>query len=357
MSKTAQDQWSAIQTQVNERLRQYCEEQQKSASERNHAEGRLWELLSDVVLAGGKRLRPYLVMLAYRAYGGKDEKKILDVAAAWELLHQAMLIHDDIIDRDYMRHGQLNVAGKLHKTYTNAPNTLDREHFANSGALLAGDLALSSSYQLFLRSNFDQTELYEAIRGLGNTVSTVIGGELLDTEAVMESIGSTDSTLIAEMKTASYSFVGPLQCGARLAGASDKELRSLAELGKALGIAFQLSDDILGLFGNEEETGKSNSSDIYEGKRTVLVQYAMESNDPTEKAVIESTLGNLDADHEQIEQFRYVIKSTGALDRTQDLVSTHLDRADELLEELSITDREMLEELERLIQKLRQRKS
>lgn len=327
------------------------------ATSRNAAEARLWHHLTEVVLAGGKRLRPYLITLTYEAFGGSQTGRVIDVAAGWELLHQAMLIHDDIIDRDYTRHAQLNVAGRLQKEYKNAATKIDRDHYANSGALLAGDLALSSAYQLIFNAGFPSSVTRSVTQLLGSSIAIVIGGELLDTEAVMEPLGSTDSLLIADLKTASYSFVGPLQCGAILAGASQQDIKKLGEIGSCLGIAFQLSDDVLGLFGDEKITGKSNSSDVHEGKRTILVQYTLDACTPEQKSFVTKVLGNPEATAQQVSDFRDLVESTGARAKTEDLIGQQLDRADAALDELAISDRTFIEQYELIVTKLRQRKS
>lgn len=356
MSSLAKGHWSDVRTQVDKRLAAYCHDQRTLAQTRNPAEARLWDLASEVIMAGGKRLRPYLVVLAYETFGGTEAKKIIDTATAWEMLHQAMLMHDDIIDRDYMRHGQLNVAGLLQKQYT-IPNATDRDHFANSGALLAGDLALSSAYQLFLDSGLPTPQLHDALKAFGTSIDTVIGGELLDTEAVMDALGTTDSLLIAELKTASYSFVGPLQSGAILAGASTKDLTLLLELGTALGIAFQLCDDMLGLFGDEKVTGKSNSGDVREGKRTLLLQYTFEAVDEEQQTFIIKTVGNPEASDEDVEAFRKLVESTGAKTKVEMLIGQYIQEADSFAEKLAAKNADFAARYAMLSEKLRQRKA
>lgn len=358
MSQMTQEHLERVRSEVNSCLLDFCAEQRGIAATRSEAEARLWGILTDVIMAGGKRLRPYLVLLAYEGYGGTERDKIIKVAAGWEILHQAMLVHDDIIDRDYTRHGEPNVSGQLQEIYAeNSITPEDCDHYANSGALLAGDLALSSAYQLFLQSQFDPGVLLPACRLLGGTINTVIGGELLDTEAVMQPIESTDSLLIAELKTASYSFVGPMQCGALLAGANENELAKLNSIGIALGVAFQLSDDLLGVFGDEKVTGKSISSDIHEGKRTLLVQYALEASGDDDRAFLATILGNPLATSDQIERFRKILKTSGAKEKVEKLVEMYLEQADDSLESLGIQGREFTERYEFLIAKLRQRKS
>lgn len=355
--QAAQQQWDAVRQQVDQRLEEYCEVQRLMAAQRSPVEERLWRLLSEVSLAGGKRLRPHLIVLSYKAFGGELNPGIIDVGTGWELLHQGLLIHDDIIDRDYVRHGAPNIAGHLQKFYKHAPNQTERNHYADSGALMAGDIALSSAYQLLLHSGFPAERILQAATILGDTTAAVAGGELLDTEAVMDPIGTTDSIQIAELKTASYTFIGPLKTGALLAGANKVSLQKLAELGTALGIAFQLSDDILGLFGDEHVTGKSVSSDVHEGKRTLLLKYAFEVANAQQKTLIEKTVGNLQATDAQIAEFRNLVIQTGARAKVEALIEDYLQQGDVVMRDLSGVDSSFADSYEFFVAKLRKRKS
>lgn len=349
--------WQHAQARINEHLANHLENCREQAQSRNSAEARLWELLANVTLMGGKRLRPYLVTWAYEAFGGRNKEAILNPAIAWELLHQGLLIHDDIIDRDYVRHSHPNVAGQLQKYYTQRGLTLDADHFALSGALLAGDLAYAAAYQLLGASNFEPELIQKCNAVLSEQFMSVIGGELLDTEAALESPTTTNSLLIAKFKTASYSFVGPLQTGAILADAPTDALEELTGLGTALGIAFQLSDDLLGLFGDKSQTGKSNDSDVHEGKRTLLIQYALQAASKLERKMIEATLGNAQATAEQVDQIRAVVTATGARDKVQELVDDYLDKAEAIIDALALKDQACKAYYEFLIGKLRRRVS
>lgn len=349
--------WQAARTHIDEHLKEYLSERTALAKKRNPAEARLWSLLADVTLTGGKRLRPYLVMWAYQAFGGHDQDSILNPAIAWELLHQGLLIHDDIIDRDYVRHAHPNVAGQLQKYYAKQDPHVDANHFALSGALLAGDLAYSGAYELLIRSDFEPQLLQQCSHVLTENFMTVIGGELLDTEAVLEPLHDTDSLLVAELKTASYSFVGPLQTGAILAGAPPTALPKLKKLGIALGIAFQLSDDLLGLFGDESQTGKPNDSDVHEGKRTLLIQYALQAASASDQNTVENTLGDASATPAAVERVRAIVVATGARKKVEQLIDEYLDQTQDIIERLPITDDSCKTYYEFLIGKLRRRVS
>jgi len=266
---------SEIQTNTVTIITDYCQQQARSAASIAEEYSELWNVIDSVVSAGGKRLRPYLTVLAYEASGGTNQTAIDRAAAAWELLHACLLIHDDIIDRDYTRHGESNVAGQYQAAYQAIP---DGQHIANSVALIAGDMALSGAYQLANSSGFEPAVINQFITRLNTTIAIVAGGQFLDTTAVMRPISSVDSQTINYAKTAAYSFVGPLCSGAELANAPKESLESLALIGTALGHGYQLADDLLGVFGDSTTTGKPNDSDLREAKRTLLLTKAWEAD-------------------------------------------------------------------------------
>lgn len=253
---------------IDDYLKKLCAKNADEAQKIGVGYEQLWREIGNYFSGGGKRLRPYLTLLIYQAYGGKNPKKVLPAAAAWELLHGCLLIHDDIIDRDDLRHGHPNISG----TYKQFYSARDREHLALSTALIAGDLALSSAYQVVAESTLTAAQKQVMFGELSKAVLTVAGGELLDFQAVEQEIQDVDTDIIAQTKTAEYSFCGPMLSGAKLAVASEDELVKIHKLGLNLGIGYQLSDDLLGVFGDQAKTGKPVDSDLREGKRTKLIQ-------------------------------------------------------------------------------------
>lgn len=336
--KTDEASQDHVRTQVNQVLDQFCQQQIKSNA--NHTTSKLlWQTLTKVVAGGGRRMRPYLVALAYQGCGGKANPAIIQVGAGWEMLHQGLLMHDDIIDRDYIRHGQRNVAGEYRQLYsTLTSNQADAAHYANSAALLAGDLALSSAYQLVLTSNLAPEQKLAVSEILGQAASRVCGGELQDSASVMDPIGVTDSLEIAELKTASYSFVGPLQTGALLAGTNQAIIKKFTDLGIATGIAFQLKDDLLGLFGDTKSTGKSNDGDVREGKRTLLLKYAYQAASKSQKQLIDEAVGNPRASNRQIQAFRDVVVQTGAKKQVEAVIQGYARQAQAIVETIPFKD-------------------
>ncbi len=237
--------------------------------------------------AGGKRIRPHLARLAHAACDGSPDDDILAVATSWELLHGCMLMHDDIIDRDDKRHGQPNISGVYRRTYR---QSADAQHFADSTALIAGDLALSAAHHIVMASRLDNTVKQLIQQQLEAATFAVAGGELLDVQATLDDPKTADTTTIAHYKTAEYSFCGPLVSGALLAGGNEEALASLRDFGTAVGTAYQLVDDVLGVTGDETATGKPSDSDIREGKRTEVLRQTYLHVDAADRRMLDTTL-------------------------------------------------------------------
>jgi geranylgeranyl diphosphate synthase type II len=315
----------------------------------------LWENLYNFIRSGGKRLRPQMTMLAYEAFDGTDSSMVIPVAAAQELLHFCLLIHDDIIDRDYIRYGIPNVAGRYKKTYKAfVSDPTDQIHYANSAALLGGDLMLSGAYQLITSCLLPPKDKIVAQGLLGHSTFEVAGGELLDTESSFVPYIAGNALKIARYKTASYSFITPLVTGATLAGASSAQLHILRSYAISLGVAYQLVDDILGTFGSEKEIGKSTSGDIREGKRTYMVEHAIAAMSPNDKKIFDHSFGDPAITPARVTVIRELLTSTGARAETEKAINHYATEAREALALLQL-DNEYHDKFEALILKVTKR--
>ncbi len=236
----------------------------------------LWREIARSV-RGGKRFRSGLVLGTHSALGGPLPVAAVQVAAAFELLHTAFLVHDDLIDGDTLRRGEPNLAETMRLDA--AADGLDGEpgqRWSLAAAVLAGDLALAQAHRLVAAIDAPATVRLALVDLLDETLLVSAGGELEDTSAglALDSPTIEQAVRIAESKTAMYSFRAPLRAGALLAGADASTVAELDDLGRLLGRAFQLVDDLLGVFAPEAETGKSNVSDLREGKQTPLILHA-----------------------------------------------------------------------------------
>ena len=344
-----------VKSNTNNLLKEYFAQKINEAEDLDSNYAQLWREITNLSAAGGKRLRPYISVLGYKLYGGDSLDYILPVAASQELLHLCMLVHDDIIDRELIRYGVGNLTHRYLQIYErNIPNKEDRLHFANSASLIGGDLLLSGAYEVILKSSISDKDKLIAQNYLANSISQVAGGELLDTEASFTPYEHVDPTKIALLKTARYSFVFPFKTGAAIAGANASELDNIQKFAESLGIAYQLRDDIIGIFGNEHETGKSNKGDLAEGKRTYLILKALELADNSQLTTLNQYIGKQDIANSEADTIRQIIIDTGSLDATEQLISNYAASAETLIN--TITKNQSYEnELQYLIQLTTQR--
>jgi len=286
----------------------------------------LWNVLkrnSD----GGKRFRPRMVVSAYEAMGGADPEACAVVGAAFELLHTALIVHDDVIDRDFSRRGIPNVSGSYRDDATTSGiSTPAAEHRGMSAAVIAGDLALAGASRLLLDVTCAEETRARLLDILDEAIFASAGGELLDVElSLAPEVPSVSEVLEMERaKTAVYSFEAPLQAGAVLAGAPEPVIEALGEFGREVGIAYQIVDDLLGVFGSESETGKTTLGDLREGKRTVLIAYAATTD---EWFAIKPFIGKADLTHDEAEHIRGRLVICGARACAETLVDDHASRA------------------------------
>lgn len=314
----------SVMDDVNAYLAEYFAAQVREAAAIDEAFKHLWQATGDLFLHGGKRLRPYLAVISYIGCGGRAYEDILPVAVSHELLHASLLVHDDIIDRDYIRYGQDNVAGTFLKKYAQlTSNDAEAHHYAGAAALLAGDMLLSASHQWVAASSFSAAQKTKAGALLSKAIFDVCAGEFLDAESALLPPEKVDSLKIAEYKTASYSFVTPLSVGANMADASEEDVAALTRFGSSVGIAYQMVDDLLGMFGTEAVTGKSALSDLHEGKRTYLMQQCLMRIQGEEKAYVLDVLGNREASYVDLEKVRDILAASGAKAAVEALIASH----------------------------------
>lgn len=317
---------------TNEALGHFFRSSVTEADRISHTYGTLWRNMEEVVMHGGKRLRPYLTIVGYGTRDADEIEGIIPFAAAQELLHTALLMHDDIIDRDDIRHGIDNLNGAYKKIYGHLDEP-DRTHFAHSAALLGGDLLIGAAHRLITASGAEADDQVAALAQLYQSIFEVAGGELMDVEASFIDKKELHAIPIAIHKTASYSFIGPLLTGARLAHASSEHIEALRIFGLNLGIAFQLQDDLLGIFGDGSITGKSTVNDIKEAKHTLLIEQYLASPKRDMK-LYKKVFGNPHAQDDDISQFKQSLEENGIRKTTEQAVFEYTVKAKAALETL-----------------------
>lgn len=305
---------------INPLLREYFDAViNETAMDDELVAGALTEV-RDIILAGGKRLRAAMMCAGYFAAGGEDEERILRTSMSVELVHAFLLVHDDVIDRDDLRHGRPS----LHSHYAdfgNAvfPNPGDAAHFGDSIAIILGDMVAALGNDLIFRSGFPNERVFRALSELQRIVSYTVIGQAMDLSfGFRKDISKDDVLRMYEYKTAKYTVEGPLALGALLAGADDGLVDTLSRFAVPTGIAFQIRDDILGAFGTEEKIGKPIGSDVEEGKRTLPVLFALERSGRTERDELKRILGVGTLHPGDLERFREILRDSGALDSSSD---------------------------------------
>lgn len=295
-----------------------------------------------IVLAGGKRIRGALLCQAYFSVGGKEKKKILKVAAAIELVHMFLLVHDDIMDRGNLRHGQET----LHKLFARKKrrniSTSEADHFGDSVAIIAGELLYVMANKIIAEAGFDSKITVVALAKLQSIAETTIVGQSQDIGiAYKKSVTEKEVIAMYKNKTARYTFEGPLHLGAILAGTSDKKtLEKLSRYALPLGIAFQIQDDILGVFGNTEKIGKSTFSDIEEGKKSLIVVKAFEAALISEQKQLRSILGKKNLTQREVKTFQNILKSSGALDYAKNFAFRHFAKGKREIKKTALLSKE-----------------
>jgi geranylgeranyl diphosphate synthase type II len=325
---------------VDEYITEFFQHRLTEAADLGPSYVRLWSAIETLVLAGGKRLRPYMLLATYQAYTPNGVlNDVLPAAVAHELIHSAMLIHDDIIDRDAIRYGVDNVSGQ-YKSYYNRffTDAAEVEHMSLSAALLAGDALIADAHLLLRRTNRPAELVNQAESILNKEIFEVIGGELLDIEVAFMPKGTISLDTIAKYKTASYSFVGPLTTGAMLAQAPENDINILKEFSVIIGVGYQLRDDLIGVFGNPEVTGKSNDSDLKEGKRTYLIEKFEQLGTTEQHHKFFSLFHSQEASTEDIHVMKDLLNISGARTAVEQLIEEKRLLASEKVSSLSLSE-------------------
>ncbi|WP_169582191.1 MULTISPECIES: polyprenyl synthetase family protein [Microbacterium] len=278
---------------------------------------------------GGKRFRPALVAASFEAFGGDPAAApgLYSVAAAFELLHTAFVVHDDVIDHDTERRGVPNVAGEFRqRARQRGADAAGEALLGDAAAILAGDLLLHEALRLVAFADVDPVARERLFALVDDAVYVSAAGELADVEnsvaRIDDAAGSQEALAAAFNKTAVYSFRSPLQAGAVLAGASDAAMDVIAHAGGLLGLAFQLVDDLIGAFGTAEQAGRESGGDLRESKRTPLVALARETPSWTR---VSDALAQAHTGPIAVREAQVALEESGARVRLLSLIEETLD--------------------------------
>ncbi|MGB0435851.1 MAG: bifunctional (2E,6E)-farnesyl/geranyl diphosphate synthase [Mycobacterium sp.] len=321
---------------ITEQLRDHLRDRRRDAAYIGADYAVLTEALEEFVLRGGKRLRPAFAYWGWRAVAGTEpEPEVLRLFSALELLHACALVHDDVIDASATRRGLPTV----HRIFTERHRSNNwrgsAEQFGLSAAILLGDLALVWADDIVATAPID-IDAHRRVQRVWAAIRTeVLGGQYLDIVAESSSAETVASALTVNIyKTASYTISRPLQLGAAAAADCPEILEAFHELGTSLGVAFQLRDDVLGVFGDPAVTGKPSGDDLRSGKRTVLLAEAVglaEEHDPLAAQLLRESIGTELTDA-QVKEVCQVIESVGALAAVEGRIATLSRRALDILD-------------------------
>jgi geranylgeranyl diphosphate synthase type I len=318
----------ALVERVDAELRRFLGIQRRGFDDADPGVADLFEELDRVIAAGGKRLRPLFCLLGHRAAGAGIGEEAVRAAAALELLHTFAIVHDDVMDGSPERRGAPASWVHLAEAHRRAAMRGDPARYGLAGAILLGDLALVLAGRALRESGFPEERLLPALERYDRMRAEVVAGQYLDVLAAHRARASEEEARrIATLKSGGYTVEGPLHIGAILGGAGGTVIAELSAYGLPLGEAFQLRDDVLGVFGDPAVTGKDRHSDLREGKRTVLVARAAAAAAPPDRRFLEERLGAADLTAEEMEWARGLLESTGALEHTLALIDDLAGRA------------------------------
>ena len=319
---------ASVRAQVEGRAAPWLDERVSEARTRGPDVEAVADALRQLVLRGGKRLRAVVLASAFEACDGQGgPAAIAHVGVALELLQAYLLVHDDWIDGDDLRRGGPSVPALMRARFAGGR--------ADAMSVLAGDLASAWALRAFLEAPFPPGRLVPASRELARMGAEVVEGQILDVAAAARNLREVEA--VHALKTASYSVRGPVVIGARLAGAPDDCVAELAAFAEPLGVAFQLRDDVLGVFGDEGATGKPAGSDLRSGKRTALVVEAL--RDARAAAVLDRVLSHADAADADVRAAVDAIAACGARARVEARIGELVAEARAALDRARLTDR------------------
>ncbi|MFF7770468.1 polyprenyl synthetase family protein [Streptomyces massasporeus] len=281
----------------------------------------------------GKRLRAAFCYWGWRAAGQPDSDALVRAAASMELVHAAAMVHDDLIDDSALRHGRPTAHVALRAALPRRPRAA---HAARSLAMLVGDLLMSLAGQLFATSGLPAAYIGRARPLWAALARELIAGECLEILHTGTTPDTSASLKVIRYKTAKYTVEQPLLIGGALAGAGEQLREGYSAYGLPLGEAFQLRDDLLGLFGDPERTGKANLDDVRGHRPTALLAETWRIAGDGEREQLRALLGRRDLDHNGLEAVRAVMLRLKAPDRVEEMITARVQEATDCLHELDI---------------------
>lgn len=298
----------------------------------------LYKSIKEFTLRKGKRIRPLLLILSYKGYSSnhkKIERSLYSASTCIELLHNFMLIHDDIIDRSNLRRGKPT----LHRLLRRTVKTKEQDKLGCDLGIIAGDIVYALAIDAFLLINEEAKRKEEALKYFIQTAAFTAMGEFIDTVHGVEKLNKIkekDVFLNYTLKTARYTFDCPLVTGAILAGAHRKDIKLLSQLGILVGQAFQIQDDIIGIFESQKNIGKSILSDLAESKKTLLVCHAYNRMNKAKKKTFRSLFNKPKKNYEDLRTIRKIFIQSRSLEYSLHEIQKRLTKTLIILKQLNM---------------------
>ena len=296
-------------------------------------------------VSGGKRFRAafcywgHLAVAPDVADRPDEEDALIRACASLELLHASALVHDDLMDDSDTRRGRAATHRQFESDHRHAGWRGDPEQYGGAAAILLGDLLLSWADELLRRCGLPAEQVAPALDVFDLCRSEVIAGQFLDVSVQARGLADVDAAMtVLRYKSAKYSIERPLHIGAALAGAGAAAMTDLTSFGLPLGEAFQLRDDLLGVFGDPAATGKPAGDDLIEGKRTVLVALALDAAGPQDAEALHRALGT-ELDEAAVQRLRGIIDDSGAHAQVESVIGELAGRAVTALERAEVDER------------------
>lgn len=277
---------------------------------------------------GGKRLRAFLVKTGYVLFGKESDDNILLPALSYEVFQTAILAHDDIIDKSEQRRFKPSMYVKF-----------GGDHEGISKAIFCADIGLVCALDMIEKSDFEPQIKNKAVVHQNKIFVSTMAGELFDFELSKQNSCSLQDIIdMYLMKTAPYTVSGPLVLGAIFAGQGEDIQSKLFEYGNLVGCAFQIKDDILGIFSSQQQTGKSDLSDMREGKKTVLSLHFVQNANDDDKAKFENIYGKAGANENDLEIIKELFVKSGSLEFANNMCRDYIDKANMILNEMNVDE-------------------
>lgn len=292
---------------------------------------------------GGKYLRATLISLGYKLFSKEDCKDYVPLALAYETFQTSILIHDDIIDNAEKRRGKDTVPTAYRKEFINKNNNIGN-NIANSLGICIGDLGFYFANNILLKTYNKNVNIYKVLQYYNDIVIKTIKGEIIDVKLPydiqyenLSKLNENDVLEIYRLKTAWYTVIGPFCLGCLLAGAEMSDIKKFEPILENIGIAFQIKDDIIGVFGDENYIGKSTNSDISEFKQTILYSYVHNNKEYLNK--LNKYYGKQDITNEETDIVKQIFIDSGALDYANKVMNKLFEESIEQIKKLSLTEK------------------